>query len=70
MTMNAEKGLTVAEVKLVTERMGDDILKLLRAYQQLTGLVPSAIDLEFCESTPIGGERRVELTNVQVTVEL
>lgn len=68
--MNAEKGLTVAEVKLVTERMGDDILKLLRAYQQLTGLVPSAIALELCESTPIGGERRVELSNVRVTVEL
>ena len=68
--MNAEKGLTVAEVKLVTNRMGDDILKLIRAYQRFTGLVPSAIDLEFCESTPIGGERRVELTNVRVTVEL
>ncbi len=68
--MNTEKGLTVAEVKMVTNRMGDDILKLIRAYQRFTGLVPSAIDLEFCESTPIGGERRVELTNVRVTVEL
>ncbi len=68
--MNAEKGLTMAEVRLATEHMGDDILKLIRAYQRFTGLVPSAIDLVFYESTPIGGERRVELTNVRVTVEL
>ena len=68
--MNAEPSLTAKEAKLVARRMGDDILKLLRAYQRLTGLVPSAIDLVFCESHPIGGEKRVELTRVQVTVEL
>lgn len=68
--MNAEPSLTVEEAKLVTKRMGDDILNLIREYHKHTGLMPSSIDLEFCESHPLGGEKRVELTRVQVTVEL
>lgn len=68
--MNAESSLTVKEAKLAAKRMGDDILKLIREYHKHTGLMPSSIDLEFCESYPIGGDKRVEVIHVQVTVEL
>jgi hypothetical protein len=68
--MNEKGTLTINQAKQDAQRMGDDILKLLREYQKLHGLLPTAIDLEFYESQPIGEEKRVELTRVQVTVEL
>ena len=63
--------MTTEEAVELRKRLELDVLALLQAYRDQTGITPTSVDLHRTDVSMLGsGERSIALTGVRITVEL